>query len=275
MSHKFIIPPLSAKSFYWWGPALVILVGLLIAFFVFSSLYIVPRVVPGLGILLVQGELSEVLSPSEALLDSWLVEEGDALKIGQALARIRPAEHLELVDILATQKGLMAEIIAYPKTHVNKGESLALITSLGDVRHHLELIGFVSSLEGKKISAGMKARVWPSITSAYHDGALLATVKQVGKLPMAKAAVQSIIKIPGLAKYIRNKIEAEPFLVVLALDKDEHQKSGYAWSKAGPAFELDSGVIADFDIIYDEQSLLRRSFPAMSRFRHSNNRDGS
>ena len=150
---------------------------------------------------------------------------------------------------------------------MQKGESLALITALGDVRHHLELIGFVSSLEGKKISLGMKARIWPSISNTYHDGALLATVKQVGKLPMAKAAVQSIIKIPGLAKYIRNKIEAEPFLVVLALDKDPKQTSGYRWSKAGPSFELDSGVIADFDIIYDEQSLLARSFPALRRMR--------
>lgn len=266
MSQNLIIPPLSAKSYCWW-PALIILTGLLIAFFVFASLYIVPRVVPGLGILLVQGELGEVLSPSEALLDSWLVEEGDALKINQPLAKIRTPEHLELVDILAPQEGLMAEIIAYPGTQVKKGESLALITSLGDVRHHLELVGFVSSLEGKKITPGMKARVWPSITSASHEGALLAKVKQVGKLPMAKAAVQSIIKIPGLAKYIRNKIEAEPFLVVLALEKDEHHKSGYAWSKSGPSFELDSGVIADFDIIYDEESLLARSLPALSRWR--------
>lgn len=269
MSQKFLIPPLRAKSYRWWWPALAFLTLLVMAFLVFSGFYLVPRLVPGLGILLVEGELGEVTSPSDGTLESWLVEEGDTLNKGQTLARIRTFEKSELNDIWAPQSGLMAEIIAYTGTQVKKGESLALITSRGDVRHHLELIGFVSSLEGKKIRPGMKARIWPSITSAYHDGALLARVKQVGKLPMAKAAVQSIIKIPGLAKYIRNKIEAEPFLVILALDIDSKQPSGYRWSKRGPSFELDSGVMADFDIIYDEQSLLRLSFPALGRWSKS------
>jgi hypothetical protein len=268
MIRRSNILSLQATSYRWGWPFLFLLLLLLGLFLVFSVYYRVPREVAGLGILLVQGELTEITSLSDATLDSWVVEEGDVLSKGHIIARIRSLDG-ELAEIRAPHGGSMAEIIAYPGTQVKKGESLALLAPLGDVRHHLELIGFVSSLEGKKVNAGMKARIWPSVTSSYHDGALLARVKHVGKLPMTKAAVQSIIKIPGLAKYIRNKIEAEPFLVVLALDKDDQQPSGYRWSKVGPSFELDSGIIADFDIIYDEQSLLARMFPAFERWRMS------
>ena len=111
MSQKFIIPNLSAKSYYWWWPLLAILIVIIIAFLVFSALYIIPSTIHGLGILLVQGELSEVKSSSEAILESWLVEEGQALQKNQTVARIRSQSGPELIDILAPQNGLMAEII--------------------------------------------------------------------------------------------------------------------------------------------------------------------
>ena len=102
----------------------------------------------------------------------------------------------------------------------------------------------------------MKANIWPSITNAQRDGALEAVVKRVGKLPTSKAAVQSLVKIPGLAKYMRNRIEGEPFLVVLSLVADQSSVTGYRWRRCRTSYELDYGVIADFDIIYDEPSIL-------------------
>lgn len=266
MRTRIRIPLRSATSINWW-PVLAALAIVLLGALIFAALYKVPRLVSGLGILLVQGEMTQIISPKPATLEAWLVEEGAKIKAGQAIALLRSHEaSFELIELRAPKSGFLAEIIAYAGTELSRGQSLALLTPEGDTRRHLELVGFVSSLEGKKISVGMKAHVWPSITSSYHDGALLASVKQVGKLPLAKAAVQSIIKIPELAKYIRNRIEAEPFLVILALEKDEQSLSGYRWSGAGPAFELDSGVIADFDIIYDEPSLLALLWPALRRF---------
>ena len=259
---------MSAKNYRWWWPLVSLLFLLLAALLVFFALYHVPRAVKGLGILLVQGELAHVVSPDYGILDSWFIEEGAPVDNNQALAKlITPQNHN--ISIKAPKQGTMAEIIAYPGTQVSKGENIALISPYGDARHHLELIGFVSSLEGKKIKAGMTAHIWPSITNSYHDGALIAKVKQVGKLPMAKAAVQSIIKIPSLAKYIRNNIEAEPFLVILALEVDPKHPSGYRWTKTGPSFELDSGIISNFDIIYDSPSLLELSWPFFRNYRFS------
>lgn len=266
MRERLRIPLRTAKNIPWW-PVLGALGLMLASMIIIAAFYKVPRLIRGLGILLMQGEMTQIISPKEATLDAWLVEEGSKVKAGQGLATLRSHDaSLKAFNVFAPKSGLLAEIIAYPGSQVSIGQGIALLTPEGDARRHLEVLGFVSSLEGKKIKAGMQARVWPSVTSAYEHGALLALVKQVGKLPMAKAAVQSIVKIPELAKYIRNRIEAEPFLVVLSLPLDMHTPSGYRWSGAGPAFALDSGIIVDFDIIYDEPSLLGLLWPAIERF---------
>jgi hypothetical protein len=239
-----------------WYYAIAALTLLLVALLIFAVFYKFPRRIKGLGIIMLQGRLSEIISPDDGVLRSWLIEEGDSLKEGDIVASMRPHNSDKDLDIKSAHEGIVAEIISYGGSVIKRGQSLALMTPHGDLRNDLELIGFVSSLEGKKIQKNMKVKVWPTISEAHHDGALLAYVKDVGKLPMSKSALQSIIKIPSLATYIRNNIKAEPFLVIIRFEKDSASKSGYRFSKGGPPFELDSGIIADFDVIYDEQSLL-------------------
>lgn len=233
---------------------------------IFSAWYRVALTVDGLGIILFKGGIEQLRSPSNATVEKWFFEEGDAIARGDILMSLR--SHVPPFlnhEIKAQAAAIIAEIIAYPGSKVEVGDGLALLTANGDKRSDLELIGFVSSLEGKKLHEDMLVKIVPTISDEYSDGVLQGVVKRVGKLPASKTAVNSLVKIPELAKYIRNQIEAEPFLVVISLEKNEQHISGYKWSGPGPGFQLDSGLIAHFRVVYQEKSLLKLLWPWLHR----------
>lgn len=232
----------------------------------FTILYKIPEKIDGVGLILLKGGLKQILSPKNGVVEYYVKEEGDVIQKGEVVAFIKSLdEHETTQPIIAHADGIIAEIIAYPDTQVSLGQPLAIITHQGDPYSDLELIGFVSSLEGKKISPNMPALITPSIIDPNTFGYLQGEVTKVGRLPMSKAAIQSVIKIPEVAHYIREQIDAEPFVVNLSLSKDVGSKTGYAWTGPGPNFGLDSGIIADFFIITSQKSLAERLFPSLFR----------
>lgn len=248
----------------WWAIAIVSMASLGLLFFSLVITY--PERVLGVGLLLLKGEIGQILSPSSGTVENWLKEEGDAVKKGEPVALLMDYEHEDMRSVISANDGVVAEIVTYANTKVSKGDTLAIITSHGDVRKDLELVGFVSSLEGKKIRPGMKAEISPSVIDEYRAGKMLATVKRVGKLPMSKASVQSLIKIPEVAKYIRSQIEAEPFVVYLSLALDPKNITGYRWTGPGPSFTLDSGTYAEIAITSAEPRLFELLWPSIGRW---------
>lgn len=214
-----------------------------------------------------QGELGQILSVGTGTVEKWLKEEGEGVKKGESVVLIRDIDDPGKIHrVISGIDGEVAEILAYPNTVVVKGQTLAIVTSPGDPRRDLELVGFVSSLEGKKIQSGMDALVDPTIINPYNHGHLLASVKRVGKLPMSKVAIQSLVKIPEVAKYIKSRIDAEPFVVILSLERDEEHLTGYRWSGPGPSFLLDSGIFADIRIVYARPTILSLLWPSLLNF---------
>lgn len=265
MPHFRLFPVRAKIGLNVWS-SLLVLVAALIALIVFCAVTVVPQRVHGVGLLLLKGELGQILSPRSGTLEQWLKEEGDEIKKGEPVAVLRPHDNVLITNLVHSGiDGVIAEIIAYANTAVTLGDALAIVSSLGDRRSDLELIAFVSSLEGKKLAPGMTALINPSVTNEVVHGHLRATVKRVGKLPMTKTAIQSMVKIPEVAKYIRGRIDGEPFVVVLALKRNDAHRTGYEWSGPGPSFELDSGTFADVTITYAEPSILSLLWPAMQR----------
>jgi hypothetical protein len=257
----------SRDAFSFWSTVLFF-IALVVSLLLFCAFVTYPQKINGIGLFLMRGELKQIVSPLSGMIESWLKEEGDAIEIGDALAVIRDHDDPDNTkQVTARVRGVIAEVIAYANTSVLKGQAIAIISNFGDPRKDLELVGFVSSLAGKKIKPSMKALIDPTTSNPYVAGHLLGTVKRVGRLPMTKAAVQSVIKIPEMAKYIRSKIDAEPFVVILSLVPNETHKSGYLWSGPGPSFELDSGVLADISIIIDEPTILSLLWPSIF-YRH-------
>jgi hypothetical protein len=243
-------------------PALFFTSALLVIFLIVAYGTIIPEKVHGLGMLLFKGELNHIVCPRTGTIISWLKEEGDHILVGEKIATLIDHKTNEMVDVVATVAGVIAEIIVFGNSFVERGSTLAVISHAGDPRHDLELTGFVSSFEGKKIEPGMLALINPTITRAYHHGYLMAKVKRVGKLPLTKAAILSILKIPEVVDFIREQIHAEPFMVVLEPIKSTNALTGYQWTGPGPKTLIDSGVFADFTIVVDEQRLLTMLMPS-------------
>jgi hypothetical protein len=244
-------------------PLLVAFLIMTTGMMVFLALYTYPQQIRGLGFLVLHGDLKQILSPVSGTIEEWLKEEGDAVKAQEDVVAILSNDDRNIKRVSSKVDGVIAEIIAYPDTSVSINQPLAIITNQGDVRNDLEVIAFVSSLDGKKIEPGMKALIDPSIIDPARQGHLKGEVKRVGKLPMSKAALLSLVKIPELAKYIRERIEAEPFVVILSLAKDSEHKTGYQWSGPGPNFLLDSGIIADIFVIIAEPTILSILLPSL------------
>lgn len=263
MIKKFIpLIPTRARRFSTL-PLLVALLTIATGMIIFSSLYIYPQKIPGLGFIVLHGDLKQILSPVSGTIEKWLKEEGDEVNANEDVVMIFQNDDKSIKKVSSKVDGIIAEIIAYPDTAVGINQPLAIITNRGDVRSDLEVIAFVSSLDGKKIEPGMEALIDPSITNSAQEGHLIGKVKRVGKLPMSKAALLSLIKIPELAKYIRERIEAEPFVVILSLVRNHQHKTGYEWSGPGPIFALDSGIIADVSIVISKPTILSILLPSL------------
>lgn len=246
--------------------SIIVVLLALIFFLIFAASYKIPETIDGVGLILFKGGLAQILSPQEGVIDYYVKSEGELIKKGDIIAYIKSHdEHDNKKPIIAHVDGMIAEIVAYPDTTVLKGQAVAIISHKGDPYTDLEVIGFVSSLEGKKVVAGMTAHIAPSIVDPQNFGMVVGHVNSVGKLPMSKAAVQSVIKIPEVAHYIREQIQAEPFVVKLSLHPDTYNITGYAWTGPGPSFPLDSGIIAEFAIIVSDKSLLARLLPSLFR----------
>lgn len=249
-------------TFRFW-PTLLFLVALLAFIVLFCVFFTYPEKVHGKGLLLVKGEIRQVISPAQGTISSWRKEEGDVIRRGETVAFLIEHAHPDREKaIIAHVDGIIAEIIAYPDAQVQQGQALAVVTNHGDMKKDLEAVSFVSSLEGKKIAVGMKVLLDPSITHPYLHGYLIGEVKRVGKLPMSKEAIYSILKIPSLAHYIESQLVAEPFMVMVALKPDKDHVTGYEWSGVGPSFVLDSGVLLDLDVIVAESNMASLLWPS-------------
>lgn len=248
-------------------PRMILLVMMLVGTIVFLMLNSLPEVVHGVGVLLYKGGLKQITSPYSAVVVSYTKEEGDYVNRNDIIAFVRPHNSYEEKPILAHHFGVIAEIIAYPDSDIIKGHPMVILTDSKNPQSDLEMIGFVASLDGKKITQGMKVLVTPSIVDPLVTGYMLASVSKVGKLPMSKSSVQSLVKIPELGHYIKENLHAEPFMVMaMPLLRADHI-TGYAWSGPGPNIMLDSGIIAHFKVIIAEDSLLKKILPFFTRFK--------
>lgn len=247
---------------------LLICLGFIGFWLIFTWFFQIEESSAGLGVILFDQGLEQIYSPKKAIVERWFFEEGDEYKKGDVLALLKPLQEFseKSTELIAQDNKQIAEIIAYPGSLVELGQGLAIVTSKADVKNDLELLGFVSSLDGKKLSSGMKVKVFPTTVDKQHFGFMWGEVKKLGKLPISKASLSSLIKIPELAKYIRQELKAEPFLVKISLNKDEAHKTGYKWQGAGPDFTLDSGTIASFGVIQDQKPLLFSLWPALKSY---------
>ena len=159
----------------------IVLLGAALVWALFGT---APTEVRGQSMLLPPHGLYEVGVETEGFVTDLLVENGDHVEEGQALARLRDRDG-QVVDIEAPVTGDVATILVKPGTYNAVGTPVITLVAEGD---ELIAVVYVPAQEGKVVRNGMRVFVSPSTAPAAQYGSMLGTVGSVSTLPASARA---------------------------------------------------------------------------------------
>ena len=209
----------------------------------------IPRMVDGRGVVLRDSSFGiyEVEAPGDGTLARVLVTEGDVVAAGQPIAELRG--RLEAGQFIRSARaGRVIEVAVSPGNVVRPGQMLLRLESLTG---NYEGLVYVSALEGKKVREGMEARIVPSTSPAELTGYLRARVTYVSPQPVTRDYLVS--ELGGndrLADWLLEQDNRTE--VVVELIRDPGQPDGYAWSTGKPAARIESGLLLEGRVVFDQ-----------------------
>jgi HlyD family secretion protein len=165
-------------------------------------------------------------------------------------------------QVMSTTAGAIAEIGVDVDDPVVAGQVIArlLVNDAGEAR--LTAIAYLPAAEGKKVKAGMAARVSPSTVKFELEGYILGRVIRIAELPASRE---------GLLRRLKNAVLVEeilkagtPFEVEVELQRDATTPSGYAWTSGeGPDIRIEPGTLARTEVVVERIHIISLIFPAM------------
>lgn len=234
----------------WLGLAAIAL--LLAAFVLWLFFGTVEQVVDGPGIIIRDSQFGifAVAATHGGKVTQVLVREGELVKAGQTIATLQagPNAPPNETEIRSEHAGRVIEVIVGAGTMIPPGRTILRLESLaGDY----EALAYVSPIEGKKIKAGMAARVVPSTRGAHIGGHILGQVSYVSQYPVTRDYLAS--ELGG------NRLLAENLLangsaieVAIVLPKDP---------ALGSNISVESGLLVDSFVILQKSRPISLLFP--------------
>jgi HlyD family secretion protein len=106
--------------------------------------------------------------------------------------------------------------------------------------------------EGKRIEAGMSARVSPVTVRREEFGFMVGEVEFVSPQPATPEGMQRTLGNPILVQQLTSL--GAPFLVRVDLREDPTTPSGFRWSSSqGPSRPVESGTSVSVEVVVEEQ----------------------
>ena len=232
----------------------------------------IPEKVEAYGIFYLSGQISEITSEKEGVLQDVFVREGQAVAKGQLLAAVEVQDQcnsnvqsVSQLEIRAPHAGIIMDISVYPISHIQAGKTLFLLAPLGIPKRDLVGLAFVSVQDGKKIHKDMKAEIEVSSARLEQSGRILGKVSSVSVLPLDKEEIVSLVKNTQIADAIQNQFKAAPFFVRLQPDLEKNSATGYRWTLQEPAEQIDPGTVFKAKITIIERRPIDYVIPIFER----------
>ena len=225
----------------------IVLLGVALVWAVLGT---APTEVRGQSMLLPPHGLYEVGVETEGFVTELLVQTGDHVEEGQALARLRQRDG-QVADIEAPVTGDVATILVKPGTYSAVGTPVFTLVEDGD---ELIAVVYVPAQEGKVVRNGMRVFVSPSTAPAAQYGSILGIVGSVSTLPASPARIRlNLGDNDDLVDFLTG---GDPVLeIAVALELDPSTPSGYRWSSgSGPPFTISTATLGTATIVIDEGS---------------------
>ena len=252
---------LLARRPSWWalGGALLCLLVLL----AWSFWALLPLKVGGQAILLRQGGLTEVVSPSSGQLLKLHVKRGDVVSKGDRVATFQSASapnkrpsmtqaRRSGIPIRSMARGRVIEVLATPGDMLTPGTPLLMMESTKPGR--LKALVFVSAWKGSRLKPGMKVQLLPTMVRREQFGFLLGKVLTVSPYPVSPKSLRARLRHEGLVQTLTQK--SAPIAVEVELQRPQASRKGqaskYRWSNPpGPKWRLQGGTLCQAWIIYN------------------------
>ena len=145
-------------------------------------------------------------------------------------------EHL----VTSPADGFVIELSSERGDIVPAGTRLVTISNRGE---GLQMFAYLPVSKGKRVKAGMKAKVTPSTVERDIFGSINAVVISVGDLPASEAELRDKLENEQLVEQMLSN--GAPIEILLELKSDSKTISGLDWSSSvGPPIKVTAGTTA-------------------------------
>ena len=171
----------------------------------------------------------------------------------ELLAAQRAAREIEtLIEtwrIRAPVSGRVTEVKAQVGTVLEPGQSVLAIETGGDT---LDVLIYVPPTDGKRVEAGMPARISPNTVRHVEYGYITGVVESISDFPASIDSMTAVLQNQELAMTLSSSGPAYSGRILLT--PDPTTASGFAWtSPKGAGVEITVGTLADIEIEVDRQ----------------------
>ena len=156
----------------------------------------------------------------------------------------------ELAAVIATWRirapaaGQVTEIRAQPGATLEAGQSVLAIETGAE---GLDVLFYVAPADGKRVEAGMPARVSPVTFRREEFGLMLGTVERLSEFPTSLDGLMTVLQNRGLAEAFSRS--GAPYPGRILLTPDPSTSSGFAWTMPQAAdVVVTPGTLAEVEI---------------------------
>ena len=194
-------------------------------------------------------------------LEQQLESRRSALRDLELRLRELRASLRENANVVATGPGRVLELMVDRGDVIVPGTPILIMEVISE---ELMAVVFVPAALGKQVSAGMEARIVPSIVQREEHGFMLGEVLRVAEFPSTSRGMERLL---ANSELVARLMEAGPPLQVdVRLERDPTTPSGYRWSSLrGPPLELSSGTLASGSVIVREDRPIFLVIPQLKK----------
>jgi HlyD family secretion protein len=168
-------------------------------------------------------------------------------------------------DVVSPYSGRILEIKLDENSIVQAGSSILNMELAGDSIKDLEVVAFVSALDGKKVKPGMELFVAPSTVKREDYGYMIARVTSVSEFPSTQQGMMRILQNQQLVQQL--SANSAPIQITADLIPEPKSASGYRWTSPGGApLQVQSGTIGQASITVRSQRPISLVIPLLREF---------
>jgi multidrug efflux pump subunit AcrA (membrane-fusion protein) len=192
-------------------------------------------------------ELQAQLAAAETMLAEWKKKAVETTKISELEFRIQDLRirYEEDREVRAERAGRVVEVVVAVGNVIAPGKTLLRLESLTGP---LEVLAYVSALEGKKVRPGMEVRVVPSTEPALAHGHLRGRVNYVSVYPVTREYLTSEL---GGNDRLADYLLADGSSIEVGIDLLEDTPAQKSREISGPNPKVETGVLVEAYVVLE------------------------